>query len=210
MARTLSDAEKEKLVTLYNGRFEKKGRDVSTVGWGSIESQLLRFEMITRGLDLDGKSILDVGCGLGDLATFLGKNVNTFRYTGIDVATRLIEDARSAHKAEHISFISGDFLQVEPLGTYDFVFCSGSLNYRFQENEELARSFILKMTECAEEAVSINFLSTYVDFEQPINYHYSPEKLFEYAKALSDHVSLFHDYSLREFTIQIRMFPITR
>ena len=87
MERTLSDSEKDEIAALYNRRYQKKGRDISTVGWGSVKSQLLRFEMVTRGLELNGKAILDIGCGLGDFITFLRKKTNTFRYTGIDIAT---------------------------------------------------------------------------------------------------------------------------
>jgi 2-polyprenyl-3-methyl-5-hydroxy-6-metoxy-1,4-benzoquinol methylase len=208
MERTLSDSEKDEIAALYNRRYQKKGRDISTVGWGSVESQLLRFEMATRGLELNGKAILDIGCGLGDFITFLRKKTNTFRYTGIDIATDLVEDARSRHSGNHIKFVTGDFLETKFTEKYDLVFNSGSLNYRVLENESLARAFIAKMVDYTKDVVAVNFLSKYVDFEHPKHYHYSPEEMFSFAKTLSNHVSLFHDYALWEFTIQIRVSPI--
>lgn len=34
-------------------------------------SQISRFEALCRGLTLDGSSILDIGCGYGDLLAFI-------------------------------------------------------------------------------------------------------------------------------------------
>src|SRR3954447_15191682 len=39
--------------------------------WASPETQAVRFEAIQRLAHLDGKSVLDVGCGRADLYDFL-------------------------------------------------------------------------------------------------------------------------------------------
>lgn len=41
------------------------------MGWADKYSQISRFEALCRGLTLDGSSILDIGCGYGDLLAFI-------------------------------------------------------------------------------------------------------------------------------------------
>ena len=76
---------------LYNERYKKFGRDIRTVGWGNDRDQILRFEVLFRGLEPRGKTILDVGCGLGDLVPYLERRTDgDFKYIGIDVASKLV------------------------------------------------------------------------------------------------------------------------
>ncbi|NVL90353.1 MAG: hypothetical protein HWN69_05065, partial [Desulfobacterales bacterium] len=48
-----------------------RAKDHEMVGWGSEESQKCRFGVLCQLDDLSGKSVLDVGCGLGDLYGYL-------------------------------------------------------------------------------------------------------------------------------------------
>jgi hypothetical protein len=59
----------ERMVTRYSDRYKKLGYDVKTLGWGSKEQQLARFEQTVKGdgeIDFTAKTILDIGCGFGD------------------------------------------------------------------------------------------------------------------------------------------------
>ena len=53
--------------------------------WAGPETQVLRFEILADNVALHGRSLLDVGCGLGDLVAFLDKQGIDVDYTGIDV-----------------------------------------------------------------------------------------------------------------------------
>ncbi len=61
------------------------------LGWESRQAQYARFAAFVKNVALDGTSVLDVGCGLGDLFHFMtcgiGLNVE---YTGIDISKRMI------------------------------------------------------------------------------------------------------------------------
>ncbi len=74
MNNIISELDKNRISQLYNDRFKQHGDSIVTVGWRSKEDQILRFEMLFRGHDLIGKTILDVGCGLGDLIFYLDDN----------------------------------------------------------------------------------------------------------------------------------------
>ncbi len=197
----------QKVVTLYSERFKSGKLDHKTVGWGSKESQFLRFEVLCRDLELDGKHILDIGCGLGDFIPFLEqKTRGNFRYTGIDIVPDFISQAHQIHNQGNISFILGD-IATENLPKADIVILSGALSLRVDDNEALMQQVLKNMFVATKEAVALNFLSTYVDYQQDKNYHFNPETTFSFAKTLSRYVNLFHDYPLYEFTIQIFKSP---
>ncbi len=192
-----------KVAALYNQRYDELGRDIKTVGWGKETDQILRFEVLFRGLDIKGKTILDVGCGLGDLVPFLNEKTNgDFTYVGIDIADKLIEDAGKKFGNEKIKFITGDVFSVS-VSNIDIAVLSGALSYKTEGIENYAYETIKKMYEISNEAAALNFLSKYVDFEAEKNQHYHPETIFSKAKAISKKVNLFHDYPLYEFTVQL-------
>ena len=88
------------MVKRYSDRYNKLGYDVKTLGWGSKAQQYHRFEnVLNSGLDLENKSILDIGCGFGDFFTFLkNKNINFSHYNGADINSDLINEAKNVHK----------------------------------------------------------------------------------------------------------------
>ena len=191
------------VASLYNVRFEKHGRDIKTVGWGSESSQRLRFEVLLRGLDPTGNTILDIGCGLGNLIPFLEECTGgDFSYIGIDVAEKLIDDARSSYGGDRKHFYVGDIFSLTA-PSVDISLLSGALSLKAYGIEQYANQTMERMFEISREAACLNFLSKYVDFELDKNQHYQPEVVFSSAKRLADKVNLFHDYPLYEFTIQL-------
>lgn len=193
----------EPAALLYNERYEKFGRDIRTVGWGNDRDQALRFDVLFRGLNPRGKTILDVGCGLGDLVPYLDRQTDgDFIYIGIDVAGKLIEDARDVHEKPNCRFFTGDIFSVE-LPQVDISILSGALSLKRDGIEVYAQDTLTKMIELSREAAALNFLTSYVDFEAVHNQHYSPGTVFSWAKARAKRVNLIHDYPLYEFTIQV-------
>ncbi len=193
----------EPAAQLYNERYTKFGRDIKTVGWGNDSDQSLRFDVLFRGFDLVGKSILDVGCGLGDLVPYLlDRTYGNFTYIGIDVASKLIEDARTVHDKANCSFYIGDIFSAE-LPQVDFAVLSGALSLKRDGIGIYALDTMKEMVKLSREAAALNFLTSYVDFELDHNQHYHPEAIFSFAKSLSKRVNLIHDYPLYEFTVQI-------
>jgi len=200
----LSDIDKKKICVLYEDRLRKFGLDVKTVGWGTVESQYLRFDMLVRGIDLNCKSILDIGCGLGDLVSYLdANNIHDYSYRGIDISGALITEAKKRfHGRENIHFETSDLLDLSPQPV-DIVLISGALSFRVEDNIAWAQCALEKMFHLCREAVSVNFLTSYVDYVEEKNFHYSPETMFAFARNLTKYVCLYHDYRLWEFTLQL-------
>lgn len=69
------------------------------VGWGSAETQRKRFEAMNLWSLWPWGSLLDVGCGLGDLVLFLKEKGQDCRdtYIGIDAMPEMVEEARHRH-----------------------------------------------------------------------------------------------------------------
>jgi SAM-dependent methyltransferase len=151
---------------------------------------------------------MDVGCGLGDFVRFLDDEYGTdYSYIGVDISETLISEAKKAFLGKNREFYSADFLEME-FPDVDLVFMSGALSYRVADNIECTKSFLQRAFNSANEGVAANFLSTYVDWQEEKNFHYQPEDLFGFCKGLTNWVSLFHDYPLWEFTLQLRRCPI--
>jgi len=192
-----------KAAALYNDRYDLYGNNLKTVGWGTSEDQILRFEILFRGLNPKGKTILDVGCGLGDLIDYLDKVTNgDFYYIGVDIAEKLITSAKEKYFRPNVKFYVGDvFLDV--FNPVDITVLSGALSFKTTGIEDYAYETMKRMFELSKEAACLNFLSKYVDFEAEKNQHYIPEIMFMKAKEFTKRVVIYHDYPLYEFTIQL-------
>ena len=192
------------VASIYNQRFQKFGRDIRTVGWGSKSSQIMRFDFLLRDIDLEGKTIVDYGCGFGDLAMYI-KNlgVKDYSYFGIDASSELVKYAKIEHEAyRNHSFEVGNFNE-SCLKISDISVVSGAFSLKYSGIEENTKLVIEKIFNKTSNVASFNFLSKYCDYENPKDQHYSPELIFSHAKKLTKNVNLFHSYPLYEFTIQI-------
>jgi ubiquinone/menaquinone biosynthesis C-methylase UbiE len=199
----VSKIDIKKAAALYNNRYDLFGNSIKTVGWGTSEDQILRFEMLFRGINPKGRTILDVGCGLGDLIDYLDKVTDgDFNYIGVDIAEKLISSAKEKYSRPNVKFYVGD-VSLDLLNLVDISVLSGALSFKTTGIEEYAYDTMKRMFELSKEAGCLNFLSKYVDFETEKNQHYSPETIFSKAKEFSKKVVIYHDYPLYEFTIQL-------
>ena len=197
--QTLNDVEK-----FIDNRVVEYGRAIQSSGWSSDESQYLRFDYLCRDFDLNGKSILDVGCGKGDLVTYLrGKGVSFSQYTGIDIARTMITHCNNSIKSERTSFLQGTVFDT-PIENVDVALLSGTLSYRYNNAVADAKATLEILFSKCTFGVAINFLSKKVDYELDKNQHYDPSMVLGWALNLSNNVALYHDYPLYEFTIVVK------
>jgi SAM-dependent methyltransferase len=194
----MKSEDKENLLSLYKSRYDEIGHGVRTLGWHGQEDQWLRFRILCDMADMSGASICDVGCGYGDLATYLASCGKDCSYTGVDINPAFIEQARVLHP-EH-EFYCVDIIEEDFDLRADYFLLSGAMNFRVDDNIKLTTGMMRKMFQLANKGVGINFLSTYVNYQKPHNFHHSPEEMFAFARTLTQWTSLRHDYPLWEFT----------
>lgn len=197
-----------RLTSLYNGRLSEHGISAKTVGWASISDQYLRFEVLCRGLDLRGRRVLDIGCGLGDFVPWAEARYGAdFDYTGIDLSADLVAAARERFGGARRHFVAGTLPDGDDVGMFDIALLSGALTFKTTDNMAVMRSILASAWKHCAAAVCCNFMTGYADSRLEKNFHYSPEEVFAFAHSLSRFVVLYHDYDLWEFTIQILRQP---
>ena len=196
----MKDSDKESYIERYNERLERYGKDPKTLGWMK-DRQEIRFEALTAVGDLGGCSVLDVGCGFGDLLGFLQKRGIEVKYRGWDINPDLVEIARDEYP--------GGSFDVVDISEYcgdidaDYVIASGVFNHEISDNTAFIRESLTTMADIANRGVAADFLSTYVDYMVEDAYYADPKKIFDFCKNLSMRVSLRHDYLPYEFCLYV-------
>lgn len=129
-------------------------------GWlrGSQESNFRDLIAITRmtGLSLAGSSIMDVGCGTGDLYGFLKERGHKGNYIGIDIFSKVIDLAKA--KYPNGEFIIADILNPEFQSKCDFAFASGAFSARLETDNYDFLEAMLSMRMISRLGVAFNFL----------------------------------------------------
>lgn len=148
------------------------------LGWESSESQRLRFEALAGQANLQGKKLLDVGCGLGSLNGFLRDRGITCRYTGVDILETMVLEA--AKRYPYGRYLQGDVFTTDifPDKSFDVVFSSGIFNLNLGNNSEFFQSAVKKLIALARETVSFNLLHKHSPNRDDQNYYYfHPEEV---------------------------------
>lgn len=137
---------------------------------------LLKLSNMT-GVPYKGTSILDVGCGTGDLLPLLLKK-GIKSYTGIDIYEPSITTAKENHPMAN--FILGDILQNAITEKFDYAFCSGALTIKLSvDNYDFLQSMVAKMWELTRVGLAFNVLTN--DDLDPDHdlFFYNPEKVIK-------------------------------
>jgi SAM-dependent methyltransferase len=171
-----------------------------TLGWQDTFSQVTRFEALCRDLHLDGASILDVGCGYGDLLAFIEQaGHRPSFYVGIDQQRRFIADSRRRLFQTENQFMRGDFSKLI-LPRVDYVVASGSLNYQ-STNPNHTVEMIDKMYHAANLACAFNLLDEAKLPSMRMLESHNKEGILRYCKLLSERSYLIEGYSDHDFTV---------
>jgi trans-aconitate methyltransferase len=197
----MNEQDRDLYRTRYVARLAQYGYDPRTLGWAAGK-QAERFAVLTSFVPLGQiESVLDVGCGFGDLYGYLRQHDYRGTYTGIDLVPELIEEGRTRFvdadlRVADLSDMSGD-------KTFDLVVGSGIFNAKLRHESSLEhiRSALEKMFAVCRQVTAVDFLTSYVDFERDDLHYMPPETAFAFAKALTRRVALRHDYMPFEFAL---------
>jgi SAM-dependent methyltransferase len=192
----------------YDEKIESFGSTPNGVDWKDQGSQYIRLQKVTEILPIDETfSINDLGCGYGELVTFLKDTGYNFRYIGYDVSKKMINEAENNFSSvENVSFINSSRIDVES----DFSVASGIFSVKTEIEDSIWQTHVYDtlnmMYEKSTKGFSFNILSSYSDvFKQKKHLYYgSPDEYLRYClKNFSWKVQLDHSYDLYEFTISV-------
>jgi SAM-dependent methyltransferase len=193
--------DKNHIVEMYNRSLKKYGDRAEAVHWRG-QTQLLRFRALTQIAKLKSSSVLDIGCGKGDLYGYLKKNGFKGRYEGWDINKNLISLARNKYP-DGIFKIS-DITERNGKIKVDYILISGMFNNRISNNDRFIKETLKKVWKGAGKGLSFNLISDYVNYKEKELYYASPEKIFKYCKEnLSRYVVIRHDYMRFDFTVYV-------
>lgn len=94
---------------------------------------LLRIFELESNIKLEGKNILDAGCGSGHRITNVAEFFKKCNFLGIDISEKSLEIAdklKNNKKIQNIRFLIHNIMSgVDVLGTFDIVLCMGVLHH---------------------------------------------------------------------------------
>ena len=145
-------------------------------GTHKMQNYKQMMQMLARtNHTLEDKSVLDVGCGSGDLSAFVRK-LGATTYLGIDMYEPAIQSAKQKYPDE--TFLLEDFLSVKLTQAYDYAFCSGSLTVKLaSDNYAFLTATIAKMLKFTTMGLVFNVLTD--DDKDPDKdlFFYNPERV---------------------------------
>jgi trans-aconitate methyltransferase len=175
---------------------------VGALGWETTESQQKRFEALAGIANLSNTTVLDLGCGYGDLKAFLDERYAGVRYTGIDFMPEFIERAKQRFSGNSTAqFLRQDFTAMDIPGA-DYVFGSGIFCYPTQQ-PDYYQGLIDRMLRSARKGIAFNMLNA-ADFPEGLYLKaHDMESMYRYCRTLSNRVELRTGYLAGDFTVYI-------
>lgn len=193
----------------YSAKLAEHGDSPRGVDWNGEESQILRFEQLTKIIQqVAGFSVNDYGCGYGALLDYLSDKYGNYQYYGCDISSNMI----NAAKAKHRDIPTARFyVAAAPEGISDYGVASGVFNVRLGRTDAEWKQYVEQTLDALDRSsrcgFAFNCLTSYSDTDKMRDYLYyaDPLELFDYCKKkYSRNVALLHDYDLYEFTILVR------
>src|SRR3989344_8669342 len=78
----------------FQDNYEKHGVAPEALSWKGNGAAHQRFRQVWAEIDFNDKSVLDIGCGFGEMGRFLTKRYENVDYTGVDIVPEFITEAR--------------------------------------------------------------------------------------------------------------------
>jgi len=211
MYKRLSDKQRLRIQTRHKVSIEHYGYKPQALYWSSQEIQFIRFKKLSEMLPRkQACSLLDIGCGFGDLKAYLEEQGFKLDYTGIDLSADMVRSAGFQYPG--IQVFQGDLFDFNPAEKqYDFVLLSGALNEVVEtelegtshQQGQYAKAVIRKMYDSCKQGVAFNLLDKRNAWvaSRPDLQSFQPEEIVEYCKTFARNVSWQDGYVDNDFTV---------
>ena len=177
---------------------------VEALGWRAPASQRLRFEAIAQAADFKDASVLDAGCGTGDLKRFLDQCFAGVRYTGVEQMPEFIAKARERYAGDaNASFIEGDFNTIA-LPRAEHVVASGVFAYR-TANPRYVEETVARLHAAATRTLIFNLLDARVFPSHTQLMGRDVEAVLAFCRQLSTDVRVIDGYADDDVTVVVRV-----
>jgi len=177
----------------YTAAITKYGDSSKGVHWNSVHSQETRFKVLMSCINEEEFSLVDAGCGFGDLYFYLKETqVNFTSYTGLDVCASMVSTAKE--KTEQ-NVIECDICK-DILPSADYYICSGAMNILTRFDTYL---FIRNCYESCKKGFVFNLLLG--EDDSLVYNHFHPKELQLLFDELGAEVKIIEGYLPHDFTV---------
>lgn len=183
----------------YKKSLKEYGESPKALLWWDYRSMAIRFRELVKDVPLDGKSVLDAGCGMGDLLPYLYAKSTSFRYLGADINEGFIEIAKKRYEGHNFK-VANPFK--EKVGEFDVVISSGVMNGNYDDWLERRKEMIKALFDQAGQVLSFNMAGGLRPIPNDSLIAYADaQEIFDFCKTLSPRVTLRAHYLQKDFTI---------
>lgn len=192
----------------WNGRARSRLPDLEKLEWSHRRTQRLRYAAFLLDHDLEGASMLDVGCGLGHFYEYLCERGIQVEYLGYDLSPAMIEQCRARFPGRQ--FESGDFLSYQPASRFDYSVAFGIHNIRIPAGRAILEQVTRHQFALSRIAAHVNVLSDrYAAFASHMQ-TWSAEEILTMALAVTPWVALHHDCLETDVSVTLYRGSITK
>jgi SAM-dependent methyltransferase len=184
--------------------------------WTGRDKTWLRLRILSEIDTLDGKKVLDFGCGNALLLDFLNEKNIRCEYYGWDISEKMIAIAKERHpdaKFDVKDVLADDLGQVA--GFFDYVLISGVFYIKKNSSREIHRKWtegiLRRLWPLCSGGLAVNFLSDFVDWMDKDLYYCPVSEIMRFCRQnFTRWVVLRHDYELWEYTLYLYREPRVR
>jgi trans-aconitate methyltransferase len=196
----MNPIDRATILSFHRNRIKDFGTGTpEALGWKTPDSQRRRFDVLAEIADLNDHTVLDVGCGHGDMRAHLGEIYPRLRYAGIEQMKPFLEVAFERYRdLPDTSFYYGDF-STATLAEVDYVLASGALGYRSSDPD-----FVLQMITRLFGACRIGFgfnMLRKVAHPEGVLAAYEPDLIIAHCHQLTSQLVLKEGYLEDDFTV---------
>lgn len=191
----------------YADKVRRYGFDHRGLGFRTRSSQEKRFRALCALGDFDGATLLDVGCGFGDLLAFLQARDVKPVYTGIDLCEPMVRRCRERFGAGAGRFLVAEALSFVPEERYDYVVASGIFGLDAKGTRERIAPTVERMFAWCRRGLAVNFLSARSPAPAAERVYVDPAEMLQLGLALTPAARLDHSYLPNDFTLLLHKTP---
>src|SRR3954470_8376957 len=148
-----------------------------------------RFAQLATIGDLSGRSIVDVGSGVGDFYAYLREHVAGLNYLGVDLMPEMVR--RAGERFPEARFVALDVLADGLPGEFDYVLLSAVFNDPMADATAYLRDVVTACFRAPRVGLGFNFISSHARRQEPdaLAYH-DPAAVLDFCLSLSPQVDL--------------------
>lgn len=186
----------------YQRTFSKHGLSPKSLQWNSYISAAVRYKALVELTSPEDKTVLDAGCGMGDLLPYILAKGIPKDYLGIDITPEFV-DIASGH------YLGFDFKVADPFSNeftdvFDIVYCCGVLNAKGDNWLERRKEMITKLFSITTDTLAFNMAGAVdpgaIPDSEKVAYA-KAQDIYDFCQSLTPKVQLKTGYHPRDFTV---------